>query len=210
VNIQPIVEGHGDVAAVPILLRRLIAAAQAYSIEVNRPIRKKQTQLLREASLRDAVRLARIQEKCGAILVIFEAEDGCPAQLGPQLAAWAQAEAGNVPCLVALPHREYEAWFLAAIESLRGCRGIRDDAVSHPDPESVRDAKGQVEARMHPGAYYLETSDQAALSRLFDLATAYSQSRSFRHLVGTFGSLVRAMGVRLDPWPPESWQVELH
>ncbi len=37
--IQPIVEGHGDVAAFPVLLRRLIDEAQAWNVGIGRPIR---------------------------------------------------------------------------------------------------------------------------------------------------------------------------
>jgi hypothetical protein len=206
VNIQPIVEGHGEVSAVPVLLRRLIAEAQAYQIEVNRPIRKRQTQLLQEDSLKEAVRLARIQNRCGAILIVFEHEDACPARLGPTLSVWARSEAANVPCELALAHREYEAWFLAAIESLRGKRGIRNDAHTPPEPEAMRDAKGALEERMGPGGAYIETVDQAALSQLFDMGTAFSRSRSFQHLVSAFGRLVRAMGAPLGSWPPQSWQ----
>src|SRR2546426_7135782 len=47
----------------------------------------------------------------------------------------------SVPCAVVLAHREYEAWFLASLESLRGRRGIRGDAEAHPDPEEPRDRK---------------------------------------------------------------------
>ena len=43
--------------------------------------------------------------------------------------------------MVVLAHREFEAWFLAAIESLRGTGGIRADAESHHDPESPREQK---------------------------------------------------------------------
>jgi hypothetical protein len=39
VNIQPIVEGDGEVFAVPVLLRRLRDAAGAYSLGVNQPIK---------------------------------------------------------------------------------------------------------------------------------------------------------------------------
>ena len=39
-TIQPIVEGHGEVEAVPILLRRLRDLARAYPLEVNAPIRR--------------------------------------------------------------------------------------------------------------------------------------------------------------------------
>src|SRR5438309_1061296 len=133
-NIQPVVEGHGEVPAVPVLLRRLRDTAQAYAIDVNPPIRKKRGELVDEGRLRNAVRVARKQEDCAAILILFDSDDDAPCQLGPRVQAWAQDEAGQTPCLVVLAHREYEAWFLAAIESLRGVRGIRADAVSHPDP----------------------------------------------------------------------------
>ena len=69
-----------------------------------------------------------------------------------------------------MAYREYEAWFLASIESLRGQRGIRQDAQSHPAPEEPRGAKGQLEARLEQGRSYSETADQAALSATFDLA----------------------------------------
>jgi hypothetical protein len=40
-RIQPIVEGFGEVEAVPVLLRRLRDEAAAFAIDVNSPIRKK-------------------------------------------------------------------------------------------------------------------------------------------------------------------------
>jgi hypothetical protein len=205
-NIQPIIEGHGEMEGAPVLLRRLIAEAGVHEIAVNRPIRAHQSELLKEESLRKKVALARKQENCGSIIVLFENEDDCPKTLGPRLLAWAREEATPTPCAVALAHREYEAWFLASVESLRGRRGILPDAVSHEQPESVRDAKGEVEARMQPGSSYSPTVDQPALSQLFDMQVAYGRSRSFRHLAKVFGELVAAMGVSLAVWPPPGWR----
>jgi hypothetical protein len=37
-RIQPIVEGHGEVEAVPVLLRRFRDLAQTYPLEVNAPM----------------------------------------------------------------------------------------------------------------------------------------------------------------------------
>lgn len=204
-NIQPIVEGHGEVAAVPVLLRRLIAEASAFQVGVNKPIRKSQGELLREDSLRRAVQLAKIQKDCSAILILFEAEDDCPASLGPRLTSWAKQEALPIPCAVALAHREYEAWFLAAISSIRGNRGIRENADAHESPESVRDAKSALEERMQPGGRYLETTDQPALSALFDMRAAFRACRSFRHLVDALGRLLQAQGCIVQHWPPENW-----
>ena len=103
---------------------------------------------------------------------------------------------------------EYEAWFLAGIERLRGRQGVLLDAEPHPDPERPRDAKKQLEARMTPGATYLETTDQPALSALFSLPAAYRRTRSFRKLTASFADLVRAMGYDLDTWPPAAWTGE--
>jgi hypothetical protein len=84
---QPIVEGHGELEAVPVLLRRLIAEAAVYTIDVNAPIRSKQSKLLQEDGLRQSVRLALLQDDCRGIIVLFENEDGCPKELGPKLQA---------------------------------------------------------------------------------------------------------------------------
>ena len=57
-NIQPIVEGHGDVVAVPVLLRRLVAEAQAWPVEIGRPIKRPRNQLVQQPGLDTAVNLA--------------------------------------------------------------------------------------------------------------------------------------------------------
>ena len=139
-NIQPIVEGHGEVAAVPVLLRRFVHDAQAWRVGVGRPIRRSRSQLVQQAQLEQAVGLALRQPGCDAVLIMFDGDDDCPAELGPMVHQWASAAARSVPCEVVLPHREYEAWFLAAIESLRGARGVRYDAPLYPDPETPRGA----------------------------------------------------------------------
>ncbi|MDD9987177.1 MAG: DUF4276 family protein [Spirochaetaceae bacterium] len=204
-KIQPIVEGHGDVEAVPVLLRRLADDAQAWEVRVGRSIRRNRSQLVEEAELQKAVRLALLQPDCSAILILFDADDDCPAELAPRIRGWAEAVAGKVPCAVVLAKREYEAWFLASIETLRGVRGIRSDAAVHPEPESPRDAKGQLERRMVCGSSYIERTDQPALSARFAFPEAHRRCRSFRKLTSAFGTLVRAMGVDLSPWPPAAW-----
>ena len=162
---------------------------------VGRPIRKPRNQLVRETELKKAVRLALLQPDCSAVLILFDGNSDCPAELGPAAQEWAAAEAGGVPCEVVIANREYEAWFLAAVESLRGQRRIRSDAQPHPNPEQPRDAKGHLEGRMESGATYLETTDQPALSASFSFTDAYRHSRSFRKLAYAFGRLVGFHGV---------------
>lgn len=207
-KIQPIVEGHGEVSAFPVLLRRLVVQAGAWNVDVGRPIRKKRHQLVRETELKKAVRLALLQPDCSAVLILFDGDDDCPAELGQAIQAWAESEAGDMPIEVVIAHREYEAWFLASIESMLGYRRIRADAQSHPNPEQPRGAKGQLEARMEAGATYLETTDQPALSEKFSLAAAHQRCRSFRKLTSSFGRLVRSMGQEVSEWPPACWAKE--
>ena len=204
-KIQSIVEGHGDVAALPVLLRRLVQETAAWAVDVATPIRRPRPRLVDETGVRQAVRLALAQPDCGAVLLLLDGDDDCPADLGPAVQDWAAAAASGAPCRVVLAHREYEAWFLAAIESLRGRRGIRSDAESHLAPESPRGAKEQLEARMRPGATYFETTDQPAFSALFSLPDAYRRSRSFRKLADSSVHLVRAMGHDVGAWPPSGW-----
>ncbi len=194
--------------ALPILLCRLLEEAEVWMVGIGRPIRKPRNQLVRETELKKAVRLALLQPECRGVLILFDGDSDCPAELGPAVQEWAAAEAGVVPCEVVIAHREFEAWFLASIESIRGHRRIRADAQPHPVPEQPRGAKGQLEARMEAGATYLETTDQPALSASFSLMTAHRRSRSFRKLAGSFGRLVRSMGQEIEEWPPARWADE--
>jgi hypothetical protein len=206
-TIQTIVEGHGEVEALPVLLRRFRDLAQTYPLEVNPPIRRHNTEFFTEAGVQKAVRLA-LKQPCDAILLLVDGDgdNDCPKIQGPEILKWAQSEAGQKPCAVVMAYREYEAWFLASIESLRGIRGIREDAVSHPHPEQPRDAKGQIEVRMEPNESYQETADQPALSAIFELRDAYERCRSFRHLVKAFGELATAGGAApATEWPPPEW-----
>ena len=190
-KIQPIVEGHAEVEAFPVLLRRLRDETKAYIVEFLKPIRRRRSELVLEQPLRNAVRLALLKPECQAILVLFDGDDDCPAQLAPVVEGWAQDEAGTTPCAVVIAHREYEAWFLATLPA------------PHPTPEGVRDAKGELAQRLEGG--YLPTVDQASMSATFDMSKAYPRCRSFRRLVKAFGELVEAQGVALPPWPPAAW-----
>ena len=202
--VQPIVEGQGDEAAVPILLRRLAEKAEAWNVRIARPHRRRRNLLARKADLQTAVRVARLTPDCAGILILFDADDDCPRERAPEFEAWAREAARHVPCAVVLANREYEAWFLSAVESLRGKAGVRTDAVAHPEPETPRNAKREMKGRMERGRY-LETVDQAPLTANFDLAAAYRHCRSFRRLVRAFGLLLEGSDALPSPWPPAAW-----
>jgi hypothetical protein len=204
-KLYPIVEGHGEVTAAPVLLRRLLAQAQCYGIGVEMPIRRTQSQFRSKETVQAAVRLAKLQPQCAAIVILFDGEDDCPKELGETVRTWAKEAAGDTPCDVVIAYREYETWFLAALESLRGKYGIRDDAAAPANPESRRDAKGWLEDFMPRHRAYSETSDQAGMSDAFDMGLAHQRNRSFRKLVKALGDLLTQLGQPLPVWPPANW-----
>ena len=202
-----IVEGHGEVAAAPVLLRRLIRdCAQSYGVDIGNPvIRRTQSQLMREHGVSDAVRLALAQPDCSAVLVLFDGEDECPVELAAKVKRWAQAAAGKTPCEVVIAYREYETWFLAALESLRGKCHIADDALAPANPELKRDAKGELEKFMPSGASYAPAIHQQKLSAVFDMSLAHQRNRSFRKLTKAVGDLLQQLGQPIPSWPPAGW-----
>lgn len=186
ITIVSIVEGEAEVAAFPVLLRRVGAwLSPEVGIKLSPPIKVRRDRFLnRDEEFRRQVLLAAA--KCGDngwILVLLDADDDCSAELGPQILQRACAIVPHRRVSVVLANREYEAWFLAAAESLHGQRGFTFDNPPDFDPERPRDAKGWLAERMVSGAYYPK-ADQPAFSALIDLQQAFDGSRSFRKLCG--------------------------
>lgn len=204
--ITPVVEGEGEVAAVPLLLRRLVQEMGVY-VEIRRPIRKSRSQLVRENDFKQAIRLASLDSGTRAVLVLFDSDDDCARDIVPRLRRFAEQENVRLPCAVVLARREYEAWFLSAVESLRGIRGIASDAAYAKNPEAKRGAKEELRAFMPRNAPYSESADQAALTAHVDLAQAYRRSSSFRKLVKELIGLLAVLGHQ--PTLPEAWSEDL-
>ena len=180
----PIVEGHGEQEAVPLLIRRIVTErSSAICPAINPPIRIKAASFLRDPEyFRKYVLLAasKAAQSEGMVLILLDCEDDCPATVGPQLLANAKTVRSDVPYTVVLAHREYETWFLAAAESLRGCAGLPVDLAPPADPEQIRGAKEWLRKRMHHP--YDPILHQALFTSKFDLSQAMTVS-SFARLV---------------------------
>jgi hypothetical protein len=181
VQIAVIVEGQGDCEAVPVLIRRI--ATDVYPGFVPRilpPARISASKLVKKGELERAI--AFFSKKItgnGGILVIIDCDDGCPAKDGPELLSRAVSVQKDIPISVILAKREYESWFLAAAESLRGKRGLQADLCSPAEPEIIRGAKEWLEDKMSSTTNYKETTDQPALTNLFDMQAARNKADSF-------------------------------
>lgn len=178
-----IVEGEGEVKALPQLIRRIfLHYIPDCWPEITRPIDLKgQPAFFKQGELERAVQLAA--RKASAILILLDADDACPAELAKALKERAVATRSDIPMAVVVANREYEAWFIASAHSL----SLSANEVRPEDPEVVRGAKEWV-ARRLPKRAYSPTTDQAALSAKMSLEEA-RRARSFDKLVRELISL---------------------
>ncbi len=187
----PIVEGHGEVQAVPALLYRLVFwAAPAMPVRINPPIRIKSGSFLNDRDYfhrQVSLAAAKANQMQGHVLILLDCDDDCPAQLGPDLLARARKVRANVSVYACLAYREYETWFIAAADSLRGIGGLPGDLAAPADPELYRDAKGWLTERMPQP--YDPIVHQLEFTRCFDLVQAQSND-SFRRLSAHVRQLV--------------------
>ena len=85
-TIITIVEGQGEVSAVPILIRRIAAAVPSVVPQVPKPIRVKRNRFLKENELERYVDLAARQAGSdGRILIILDADDDCPPERASEI-----------------------------------------------------------------------------------------------------------------------------
>lgn len=180
-----IVEGDSEVRAVPILIRRLAEAKGIHDVEIPTPIRVHRDQFLRrQEEFERKLLLAAAKARGGTVIVLLDADDDCPVTLAKDVGARARPLVHGAALSVVVPNREYEAWFIAAAESLAGRRGLRTDITAPTEPDEIRNAKGWVSERISGGRYH-EVSDQPAFTAVFDIELSCSRSRSFRKVVKT-------------------------
>jgi hypothetical protein len=179
-TIASIVEGDGEVGALPKLLYRIAAEIGVTNLRTERPMREPRGRITRPGGIERVVSAAALRVTGdGGVLVLLDADDDCPADLGPRLLARARAVRPDKRIIVVLANREFEAWFLAAATSLAGQHGFPDGLRSHENPEVPRDCKGWLTKQRAHGHPYKETVDQTPLASTFDLKAARENSPSF-------------------------------
>jgi hypothetical protein len=176
-----IIEGHGESQAVPVLVRRIQQDLRPdIQLNVLSPIRVSRHKIVKAHELERAIELAARQSRPPrAILILVDADDDPPCTLGPELLKRAKAARPDVSIGVVLAKSEFETWFLAAIESLSGRRGLPVDLRPIPSVESIRDAKGKLKSLVQGSLVYSPIPDQPALAAIFDMALARTRSDSF-------------------------------
>ncbi len=199
-RLVPIVEGHGEVRAVPILtyrwlrLKGLIGEFFVQDLAINAKgcgRLKAAHDPVAHRGIEHYVHRA-MRARPDAILAILDADDEClkrsaQNKLGPELLARARAAAGDVPVGVVIANREFEAWFLADLASLRRAGAVPEGPVAETekDPEARAGCKAAVGRLL--GETYEPTVHQPELAR------ALSFSQDARALSPSYDKLAREL-----------------
>lgn len=194
-NVVPIVEGDGEVTALPALLRRFSQWRGSDWADIVSPIRVRRDRFLNNAE-EFSRKLTLAGLKCqnnGWILILLDADDDCPLTIAEGVLQRAQAILPQDRISVVVVKHEYEAWLIAAAPSLAGRRGFSPPR-DMPEAESIRGAKEWIGKCLPHGQKYHEVSDQAAFSAVMDLQMAYDHSRSFRKLAGEWDKQMALVG----------------
>jgi hypothetical protein len=179
-TIAAIVEGDGEVRALPKLLHRIAVELGVPNLLTPNPMRVPRGKIMIDGGIERAVTAEALRVSGrGGVLVLLDADDDCPANYGPLLLARAKGARPDKQVSVVLANREFEAWFLAAAPSLAGQFGFSPDFSRPSSPEAPRDCKGLLTKARSKGQPYKETVDQAPLASAFDLKMAREYSDSF-------------------------------
>jgi hypothetical protein len=190
-KVYVIVEGHGEAdppgagqePAAKVLIAKLLAHFQFWGVF---PAKRRPRRLdscgdfyPNTDRLLNALRAHQEFDDCAAVLALFDLDDDCPAEVGPQVAERIRAT-GVWPfsVMVVCAKREYEAWFWAGLPEHR-----------YPDdPEARRGAKEWLQRELG----YREVRDQSHYTDALDVNLARERSRSFRRLCHAFEELIAA------------------
>lgn len=197
-KLVPIVEGDGEVTAVPALLRKILTQMVRYDIQIARPKNANgRTNLLKEGGLERFIRYAWKEPDCGAILVLLDSEGDCPVNIARDLSSRIRAMGILFPVVIVIAHYMYEAWLLASISTISGRLDLPSGLHPPPDVEAVRNPKAWIDRQFPSGRAYKETQDQEAMTHLMDITSA-SSSRSFRRLLHAIEQALEAIdfGIR--------------
>ena len=193
-RLLPMVEGHGEDRAVPLLIRRILEAQGIYDVELLSAQRKGEYPTV----VRDFNKLfqAATLVKAPILWVMdFDSKDyDCPVKEAQHLLARAETLRPGWPIKIAFLVKEYETLFL--IDEAATRKVFPDIPAKMPfpkNPESIRGAKEWLsKARPDAGKAYKPMVDQAKITAHLDLDLLRARSSDFAHLERAVLELARA------------------
>ena len=208
-KIVPIVEGPGEVEAVPALLWKLLAEQGRYDLQIETPQNAHGGgNLTRPGGIERFIQNAWTKRDCGAVLVLVDADEQCPVEMAADFAQRILALGVRFPVVIAVAKCEYEAWFLASLETiaampLNGGYGLPAGLAYPGEVEERVGVKGWLSQQFPKDRIYKETTHQAAMTKLIDPARVRQKSHSFRRLCHALEQAVNAIDQNLRIVTPD-------
>lgn len=179
--IATIVEGHGEEAAIRPLITNIITSSawDIYPV-IAQPYREPWGSLVNRPG--DLERCAQIVLREGGqgsrLQVLLDADECCPAVLGPDLLERLLLRFPGRLISVVVANWEFESWFVASAESIAQHVGATLGAAVPENIEEIQNPKAWLERNiLH--RRYRETGDQASFSSVIDISLARQRSQSF-------------------------------
>ena len=180
IKLLPIVEGQGEIEAVPKLIHRIAKHHHINNLCVLPAqrrgewprVRRDFDRYFKAATLEDAP-------------ILWVMDFDCVDCLDPEADRnWLLDEARRIDPRqkvdVAFMVKEYESLFIHDPECLKSHFGVAFPEADFPaDPESIRDAKGWISKRLPSGRAYKPTTDQTKLTAKVDIERLRQSSASF-------------------------------
>lgn len=175
-TLAAIVEGFGEVTALPALLHRIAHDAGVHDLCVPQPFRINRTSILNEHGVNEALLAETLDvlvgylpdRQFGAILILLDSDEQDPLVWEPQLLEAARRARRDVEIGAAMATRQYENWFVASLETLADGK----DLTPPEKPEQVAGAKAFLREHVLDGAKYIERRHQQRFTQKMDLELA--------------------------------------
>ncbi len=198
-KIVPIVEGGGEVAALPKLLHRLLYERQRYDIQIAKPINAKGCGNLKKPDgLEKFLLAAALEPDCSAILILMDADKDCPKTLAEGFTKRIRSAGIIFPTAIVVAKCEYEVWFLASLNTMTD-KSLPDGVILPAglefsgDVEAKPGVKEWLTSHLPGSRTYKENEDQAPMTKWIDIALAKQNSRSFRRLCHAVEEMLAAI-----------------
>lgn len=179
-RVLPIVEGQGDAAAVPVLIRRVAADHGIHDLEILTPHRRGDLPKIR-GRLGDFLEAARLESAPVLWVLDYDCQDSIDIAADlTQLAEQTEQLAPDMQVRYSFMVKEFESLFLFDEGTTRRVfRDIPADVTFPSEPEEVRGAKEWLSKARPKGQAYKETTHQEKLAAQLDLAVLRQRSPSF-------------------------------
>jgi hypothetical protein len=199
-----IVEGHGDVTSLPLLLRSISFHKGIYGFSFPHPMRFGEfNAMMKREKFSNFVQYLNDDDNIDAIIVACDADDVCPVHARQALLERISATVHGIkkPVAVLLFNREYEALLLSQIDIIAERTGLLEMSEENVNKildlsDKVRDAKGLLDSLI-PDFSYKEARDQEKFTAILDMNILEERHRAGRRAANILERLNGGQGDEL-------------